>query len=118
MFKSNTLEFNRVNTAHYGRGFKQEFVEYVGKNCYFPTSVNCFIECINHLTCKDYTEEFSTFIRTEQRKSNVMTSARIPPFCKKHKFNVGYYEGFRVCPRNITQKKITLKLHKNPFCLI
>ena len=31
---------------------------------------------------------------------------------------MGYYDGFRVCPRNITEKEIAMKLHKNHFCLI
>ena len=43
----------------------------------------CFIKSINYFTKKAYTKQFLTFIRTEQRRSNVMTSARIQPFCKK-----------------------------------
>ena len=54
-----------------------EIVEYGGQNCYNPTSGHCLIKCIKNLTGKDYTEDFLTFIRTEQRRSNVMTSARI-----------------------------------------
>ena len=82
---SNTPEFKRVIRSRYGRGtdFKKDIVEYIGNNCYVPTSGNCSIKCINHLTGNDYTEKFSTFIRTEQRRSNVMTTARIEPFCKK-----------------------------------
>ena len=34
-------------------------------------------------------QEFLTFIPIEQRKSNVMTSARIQPFCTKDNINVG-----------------------------
>ena len=63
--------------------FKQDIVEYIGNNCYIPTSDNCFMKCINYSTGKDYTEKFLTFIRSEQRRSNVMTSTRIQPFCKK-----------------------------------
>ena len=62
----------------------QEIVEYHGQNCYIPSSGMCFIKCLNYFTKKDYTEEFLTFIRTEQRRSNVMTSARIQPFCRKY----------------------------------
>ena len=54
-----------------------ENVEYGGQNCYNPTSGHCFIKCIKNLTGKIYTEEFLTFVPTEQRRSNVMTSARI-----------------------------------------
>ena len=47
-----------------------------------------------------------------------MTSARVQPFCRKHNINIGCYDGFRVCPRNITQRNIALKIHNNHFCLI
>ena len=120
LYKLNTPEFKKVNRSHNGRGtdFKQDIVEYIGNNCYIPTSGNCFIKCINYFTRKDYTEEFLTFIRTEQRISNVMTSARVQLFCRKHNINIGCYDGFRVCPRNITQRNTALKIHNNHFCLI
>ena len=120
LYKLNTPEFKKVNRSQYGRGtdFKQDIVEYIGINCYIPTSGNCFIKCIIYFTEKDYTEEFLPFIRTEQRRSNVMTAARTQPFCRKHNINKVCYDGFRVCPRNITQKTIAIKIHKNHFCLI
>ena len=76
------------------------------------------MKCINFFAKKDYTQEFLTFIRTEQRRSNVMTSARIQPFCRKYNINIGYYDGFRVYPRNITERNVVLKIPNNPFCLI
>ena len=38
-------QFIRINRTQYGRGtdFKQDIVEYIGNNCYIPTSGNCFI---------------------------------------------------------------------------
>ena len=79
MYKLNTPEFKTVNRSQYSRGTysKQDIVEYIGNNCYIPTSGNCFIKFINYFTKKDYTEEILTFIRTEQTRSNVMTSARV-----------------------------------------
>ena len=120
LYKLNTPEFKKVIRSQYGRGtdFKQDIVEYIGNNCYIPTSGNCFMKCINCFTKKDYTEEFLTFIRTEQRRSSVMTSARVQRFCRKLNINIGCYDGFRECPRNITQKNIALKIHNNHFCLI
>ena len=47
-----------------------------------------------------------------------MTSARIQPFCRKYNINIDYYDGFRVYPRNITERNIVLKIHNNHFCLI
>ena len=120
LYELNTPEFKKVNRSQYGKGtdFKQDIVEYIGNNCYIPTSGNCFIKCINYFTNKDFTQEFLTFIRTEQRRSNVMTSARVQFFCRKHNINIGCYDGFRVCPRNITQRNPALKIHNNHFCLI
>ena len=120
LYKLKTPEFKKVKRSQFGRGtdFKQDIVEYIGNNCYIPTSGNCFIKCINFFTKKDYTEDFLTFIRREQRRSNVMTSPRVQPFCKKHNINIGCYDGFRVCPRNTTQENTALKIHQNHFCLI
>ena len=120
LYKLNTPEFNKVNRSQYGKGtdFKQDIVEYIGKNYYIPTSANCFKKCINYFTIKDYTQEFLTFIQTEQRRSNVMTSARIQPFSGKYNINVGCYDGFRECPRNIAERNTALKTHENHFCSI
>ena len=83
LYEVNTPEFNKVNRSRYGKGtnFEQDIVEYTGNNCYIPTSGNCFIKCNNDFTEKDYTEEFLTFFRSEQRRSSVRTSVRNQPFC-------------------------------------
>ena len=47
-----------------------------------------------------------------------MTSPRIQPFCRKYNINIDYYDGFRVYPRNITERDIALKIHNNHFSLI
>ena len=77
----------------------------------------CFLKCIKYFTKKDYTEVL-TFIRTEQRRSNVLTSARIQPFCRKYNINIGCTDGTRINPRNIIQRNTALKIHDNHFCLI
>ena len=63
-------------------------------------------------------KEFLTFIRTEERLSNVMTSATGQPLCKKRKTFIGCYDGYIECARNPTQKNIALYLYKKHFCLI
>ena len=90
----------------------------MGINCYIPTSGNCFKECITHFTKKDYRQESLAFIRTEQRRSKVMTAARIEPFCRKYVINIGCYDGFRVCPRNIAERNMALYVKENHFRLI
>ena len=120
VYKLDTPQFQVVKRSAYGKGTShmQEIVEYHGQNCYIPTSGMCFIKCINRFTKKDYTEEFLTFIRSEQRRSNVMTSARVESFCKKHNINIGCFDGTIINPRNITQRDTALKIHNNHFCLI
>ena len=55
LYKLKTLEFKKINRSQYARGtdFKQGFVEYIGKNCYIPTSGNCFKKCNIYFT-KNY----------------------------------------------------------------
>ena len=120
VYKINTPQFNVVRRSAYGRGtnYLQEIVEYHGQNCYIPTAGMCFIKCINYITEKDYTEEFLTFIRSEQGRSNVMTSARVQPFCKKYNINIGCFDGTRINPRNLTQTNTSLFIYNNHFCLI
>ena len=116
----NTPHLKIVRRSAYGRGttYMQEIVEYHGQNCYIPTSGMCFIKCINYFTKKDYTEEFLTFVRTEQRRSNVMKSARFQPFCKSYNINLGCFDGTRINPRNLTKRDIPLFVYNNHFCLI
>ena len=47
-----------------------------------------------------------------------MTNARIQPFCRANKFNLGYYDGDGVFPRSITNRDSALYLYNNRFCLI
>ena len=78
----------------------------------------CFMKCNNYFAEKDYTEEFLTFIRSEQRKSNVMTSARFGSFRRKYNINIGCFDGTRLNPRNLTQRNTSLFIYNNHYCLI
>ena len=84
----------------------------------FPQVVIVLQNVSIFFTKEGFTHEFLAFIQTEQRRSNVMTSARIQPFCGKYNINIGCYDGFRVYPRVTTGKKTTLKIYENQFCLI
>ena len=76
----------------------------------------CFLKCITHLTCRESAEESLTFIRTEQRRSNVMTSPKNQLSFKKQNIVLVCYDGFRVCPRTITERNIAKYMYKNNFC--
>ena len=118
--KLRTPHFKLVKRSDYGKGtnYMQEIVEYHGQNCSIPTSGMCFFKCNNYFTEKDYIEDFLAFIRTEQRRSNVMTSARIQQFCKKYNINISCFHGTRINPRNLTERNTSLFIYNNRFCVI
>ena len=47
-----------------------------------------------------------------------MASARIRPFCRKHNFNIGCFDGTKINPGKITQRNISLFIYNIHFCLI
>ena len=120
IYKIKTPQFNKVNRSQYGNGcdFKHEIIEYRGNNCFIPTKGYCFVKCINFLTGQDYKQQYLDFIRSEQRRSNIMTKARIQPFCRANNNNLGYYNDDRVFPRSVTNRDSALYLYNNHFCLI
>ena len=79
----------------------------------------CFIKCINFLTGQDYKQQYLDFIRNEKRRSNIMTMARIQPFCKANNIDLGCYDNNnRVYPSSVTNRNSALYLYNNDFCLI
>ena len=120
IYKINTPQFNKVVRSQYGNGcnFDKIIIEYCGKNCFIPTKGYCFIKCFNFLTGEDYKQKYLDFIRNEKRRSNVMTMARVQPFCRANNINLGYYNKDRVFPRTVTNRDSALYLYNNHFCLI
>ena len=120
IYKISAPHFNKINRSQYGNGcsFDKIIVEYRGNNCYIPTKGYCFVKCINFLTGQDYKEQYLEFIRNESRRSNIMTRARIQPFCRANKINLGYYNNDRVFLRTVTNRDSALFLFNNQFCLI
>ena len=120
IYKLDTSQINKVIRSQYGNGydFKHQIIEYRGNNCYIPTKGYCYVKCINFLTGQDYKHQYLNFIRNEKRRSNIMTKARIQPFCKANNINLGYYDGESVFPRSVTEKNNALYLFNNHFCLI
>ena len=120
IYKLNTPEFNKVNRSQYGNGcsFDKIIIEYRGNNCFIPTKAYYFVKCINSLTGQDYKQQNLAFIRNEKRRSNIMTMARIQPFCRANNINPGYYKTDRVFPRTVTNRDSALYLYNNHFCLL
>ena len=109
-----------MNRSQYGNGcdFKHDIIEYRGNNCFIPTKGYCFVKCVNFLTGQDYKQQYLYFIISEQRRSNIMTKARIKPFCRVNNIDLGYFDGDGVFPRSVTNRNSALFLYDNHFCLI
>ena len=77
IYKIDTPQFNKVKRSQYGNGcdFKHEIIEYRGNNCFIPTKGYCFVKCINFLTGQDSKQQYLDFIRSEQRRTIIMTKA-------------------------------------------
>ena len=116
----NTPHFNLVNRSQYGNGcdVKHEIIEYRVNNCSIPTKGYCFVKCMKYLTGQVYKQQYLEFLRKEKRRSNVMTKARIQPFCRANNNKLGYFDGTRVFHRLDTNRDNALFLYNNHFCLI
>ena len=55
-----------------------------------------------------------------ERCKNIMTSAKIRPFCRKYNINLGVYNRKQrsFLPKTITERRICLLIHNNRFCVI
>ena len=117
IYKINSPQFNKVNRSQYGNGcdFKHKVIEYKGKKCFIPGKGYCFVKCVNFLTRADYKEQYIDFIRNEKKRSNIMTKARIQPFCRANIINLGYYYSERVFSRSVTERNNALYLFSNHF---
>ena len=120
IYNIDTPQFNKVNRSQYGNGcsFDKIILEYKGNNCFIPTKGYCFVKCINFLTGQDYKQQYLEFIRNEKRRSNIMTKARIQPFCRANIINLGYWDGERVFPGIVTNRDSALYLYNIHFCVI
>ena len=69
---------------------------------------------------RDFSQQYLNFIKESQRNKNIMTSAKIQPFCKKYGINIGVYnlKQQEILPRSVTERRICLLIHKNHFCVI
>ena len=117
-----TKTFNKIQRNDYGTccDVFRKIVEYRGNLCYIPEENECFRKCLEFIYKKDFSHQYRENIKESQGNKNIMTSAKIQPFCKKHKINLGVYnpKQQKSLPRSVTEQKICLFNHKNQFCVI
>ena len=117
-----TKSFNKIRRSYYGTGcdsFKK-IVEYGGVLCYIPEENECFRKCLELIYKKDFTEKYHDFIKNSKTTKNIMTSAKIQPFCKKYGIDLGVYNINQqdIPPRYVTERRLCLIIHENHFCVI
>ena len=69
----------------------KKIIEYSGVLCYIPEENECFRKCLEFIYKKDFSEQYREIIKDSKRNKNIMTSARIQTFCKKHNIDLGIY---------------------------
>ena len=105
-----TKIFDKVRRSNYGTGcdsFKK-IIEYQGNLCYIPEENECFRKCLEFIYKKDFSQQYRDFVKESQRNKNIMTSAKIQPFCRKHNINLGVYNPKQqeILPRSVSERRI------------
>ena len=115
-------KFKRVNRSDHGRGADEfnDIEEYEGDRCYIPSGNGCFLKCINYIFDKDFSTGYFEFIKSYERRPNVMARYRIPAFCKRYKIDIGIYDlnSKRILLWTVKQKSICVHIHRNHYCVI
>ena len=117
-----TKSFNKIRHSYYGtscNSFKK-IVEYRGVLCFVPEENECFKKCLEFIYKKDFTEKYLDFIKNSKTTKNIMTSAKIQPFCKKYGIDFGVYNinQQEILPGCVTERRLCLIIHENHFCVI
>ena len=88
-----------------GTDLTQNVVEFTAIDAFIPPSGLCFMKCIKFLPGKNYEQDFSDFIRSEDRRRNVKTTARIRPFVRNIILTLDTLAKLE-CILDLTQKEI------------
>ena len=85
------MVFNQIKRSNYGKGCAafNKILEYKGQLCYIPTGNDCFRKCLEYVYKRDFSNEYKDFILSSDRCKNIMSSAKIQPFCRKFNINLG-----------------------------
>ena len=117
-----TKVFNQIKRSNYGKGCDafNKILEYKGKLCYIPTGNACFRKCLVFIYKRDFSNEYKEFKINFDRCKNIMTSAKIQPFCRKYNINLGVYKKKQrsILPKTITERRTCVLIHNNHFCVI
>ena len=85
MFFRYSRNFKRVNMAEHGRGADEfnDILDYDGENSFITSGNGFSLKCILYTFKKHFPKDYVDFIKSYQRRTNVMTRCRIQQFCKR-----------------------------------
>ena len=65
-----------------------------------------FEKCINYISKTDFSRAYFEFIKSYERKTNVMTRSRISVFCERYNEDIGINDvkSKRILHRSVNQK--------------
>ena len=88
-----TTVFNQIKRSNYGEGCDafNNIVEYKGNLCSIPTGNACFRKCSEFIYKRDFSNEYKEFILDSDKCNNIMTSAKIQPFCREYNINLAVF---------------------------
>ena len=88
-----TMVVNQIESSNYGKGCDvfNHILEFKGQLCFIPTCNACFRNCSENIYKGDFSNEYKDFIISSDRCKNIMTSAKIQPFCRKYNINLDVY---------------------------
>ena len=64
-------------------------LEYEGQFCLKPTDNACFKKCKEYIYKKKFSNEYKEFILDSYRCENILTLARLQPFCNTYGLDIG-----------------------------
>ena len=68
-----------------------------------------------------FSREYREFIQGSDRCKNIMTAAKMQPFCRKHNNDLGVYilkKQRSILPKTVTERRICLLIPNNHFWVI
>ena len=117
-----TKTFNKIQRSDYGTGCDSfiKIIKYRGDLCYIPEENECFRKCLEYISKNDLSKEHRDFIKESRKNMNLITAAKIQPFCKKYNINLGVYKKDQrtILLKLLKERRICLYTYKNQFCLI
>ena len=114
-----TMVFNEIKRSNYGKGSDafHNILENKGELPYLPTGNGCFRKCIEHTYKRAFSIEHKEFISDSDKCKNIMTLAKVQPFCRAYGFDIGVYNlnSIKILSWTVKEKNICLFLRKNPL---